>query len=193
MPFRSVPALFHCCCLLLNPDCYFFSRRIQSAAKCFDQQAACMEHPAWPAWLAADRQRARRRSPTRYRRGNSHPPIASELAADRQRAHRQSPARSRRGNSHLPVAYEVGTDRQRARRRSPTRSRRGNSYLSIAYEISTDRQRGRQRGLAKAIVICRSSVARMVRSKLTRAYAQVIIVILHPAICGGIQAKATQE
>jgi hypothetical protein len=36
--------LFHCCCcLLLNPDCYFFSREIQSAAKCFDQRAACMD------------------------------------------------------------------------------------------------------------------------------------------------------
>ena len=32
--------------LLLNPDCYFFSREIQSAAKCFDQQAACMIYPS---------------------------------------------------------------------------------------------------------------------------------------------------
>ena len=36
-------------------------------------------------------------------------------------------------------------------------------------------------------------LARMVKSKLTCAYAQVIIVILHPAISESIQAKAPQE
>jgi hypothetical protein len=54
MPFRSelaelaelaLAALFHCCCLLLNPDCYFFSRKIQSAG--FDQQAAWKFGPVW--------------------------------------------------------------------------------------------------------------------------------------------------
>ena len=36
-------------------------------------------------------------------------------------------------------------------------------------------------------------LARVVKSKLTRAYAQVIIVILHPATCGGIKRRLCRK
>jgi hypothetical protein len=70
-----------------------------------------MENPAWPAWLAADRQRGSRQSPTRS------VPIAGEVGA---------------GNSHLSV------DRRGDKRRSSTRSPaivRGNSHLPIVGEV----------------------------------------------------------